>query len=446
MLKDFNKFIISENLFSSKEKVLLAVSGGIDSVVMTDLFKRSGLSFGIAHCNFQLRGNDSEEDELFVAELAKKNKVPFFSQRFSTLHTAQSLGISVQMAARELRYGWFAEVLRKEKYSYIATAHHLDDQVETFFINLLRSSGIAGFHGILPKQGKIIRPLLFATRENINHYATDNHIKYREDKSNNDIKYLRNKIRHEILPVLQEINPDVIRHIGDNLERIREAEQIFRKTIEQKRKKIIRSEKEKITIPIGEIRKLNPQGTYLFEFLSPFGFNFSQVNDLLKSLDKISGKKLISHTHILIKDRENLYITPVPGQHGKPHFLKPVLLTESTKSITSPVRLKITQQKKDKTFRIDPDPSIAFLELHKLHFPLFLRKWQRGDYFYPFGQNHKKKLSDFFIDQKFSLLDKENTWLLVSGKEIVWIIGHRIDNRFRITSKTKEVLRIKWSK
>ena len=446
MLKEFKKFIVDENLFTPKEKILLAVSGGMDSVVMTELFRLAGFTYGIAHCNFQLRGEDSEKDELFVASIAKKNKVPFYSTRFSTAQTAEVKGISIQMAARELRYDWFREILQKEKYNYVATAHHLDDQVETFFINLMRSTGIAGFHGILPKQGNLIRPMLFTNRKNIDIFARDHAISYREDKSNNETKYLRNKIRHEILPVLQEIHPDFEHHLTENILRIREIETIFREALEIKRKKVIKNEKDKIRILISEIKNLNPAGTYLYEFLSPFGFNFSQVKDLLKTLDKTSGKIMLSPTHRLIRDRENIFITSKKEESLKSGINQHFLITEFTSKINQPLKLAFHKLQKDKNFRIDPSPKMAFLDLKKLSFPLLLRKWQHGDLFYPFGRNHRKKLSDYFIDEKFSLLDKENTWVLCCGKDIIWVVGHRIDNRFRITPRTNEILQIKWLK
>lgn len=446
MLGAFKKYIAAEHLFSPDEKILLAVSGGLDSVVMTELFRLADLNFGIAHCNFQLRGTDSEQDEIFVATLAKNNKVPFYSKRFPTSQFAEKKGISIQMAARELRYEWFLKILQKEKYSFIATAHHLDDQVETFFINMMRSTGIAGFHGIFPKQAKVIRPMLFTNRTNIDAFARKHSISYREDKSNNEIKYLRNKIRHEILPVLKEIHPDFERHLTENIFRIREVEMIYREAIEARRKKIVVREKDKIRIPISEIKRLKPAGTFLFELLFPFGFNISQVKDLLKTLEKTSGKILLSPTHRLIKDRENVFITPFKTSAQKEETSRVFLIPEKTSVLHEPLRLTFKNLKKNGKFRIDSSPAMAFLDSGKLCYPLLLRRWQRGDFFYPFGRNNRKKLSDFFIDEKFSLLDKENTWVLCSGKDIIWIVGCRIDNRFRVTAKTKEVLKIKWSK
>jgi len=311
MLQAFKTYITKEKLFLSGEKILLAVSGGMDSVAMAELFFRAKFSFAIVHCNFQLRGEESDKDEVFVSLLARKYKVPFFNKRFLTKELTESKNISIQMAARELRYGWFHELLTKEGYPYLATAHHLDDQIETFFINMMRSTGIAGFHGIFPKQGKIIRPMLFASREEIEGFVKKNDLIYREDKSNQEIKYLRNKIRHELIPVLAEINPGFSNILTENIYRIREAEKIFRNTIDQVRNTLVRKEKERIFISIRDIKKLTPCITYLFEFLSSFGFNYPVVNDVVKALDEEPGKQFYSPTHRLIKDRDDLIITPL---------------------------------------------------------------------------------------------------------------------------------------
>jgi tRNA(Ile)-lysidine synthase len=443
MLKAFKKFVVAEGLFVPEDKILLAVSGGMDSLVMTELFRKAGFHYGIAHCNFMLRGDDSEKDELFVAGIAREHHVPFFSNRFRTAAYAQEHGISIQMAARVLRYEWFREIMQGNGYDFIATAHHLDDQAETFFINMIRSSGIAGFHGILPKQGKVVRPLLFATRREIEKFSRENAIVFREDTSNHETKYLRNKIRHEILPVLLEISPDFVQHQTENILRIREAEQIYREAIEAKRAKIVKSEEGMISISVNDIRNLNPAGTYLHELLSPYGFNFSQVKDLLKILDKISGKTILSPTHRLVRDREKILITLLKKRSPGKGIPKKIIISKTTTTLGNPLKLSFRKLKNDGNFEIDPSREIASLDMNKLSFPLLLRKWEHGDFFYPFGRNHRKKLSDFFIDEKISIPVKENTWVLCSGKDIIWIVGHRIDNRFRITSRTKEVLRIR---
>jgi len=446
MLQAFKAYIAKEKLFLPVEKILLAVSGGMDSMAMAELFSRSECTYGIAHCNFLLRGKESDSDESFVKALAKKLKVPCYIRQFFTTDYADEHGLSTQMAARELRYNWFNELLTKEGYQFLATAHHLDDQIETFFINMLRSTGIAGFHGILPKQGKIIRPMLFASREEIEEFIKKNHLVYREDKSNQEIKYLRNKIRHELIPVLSEINPGFSAILTENIYRIREAESIFRDNVNHARNSILRKKKERILISINELKKLSPLTTYLFEFLSPFGFNYSVAKDVSEALDEEAGKQFYSPTHRLIKDRNDLIIIQLVSVKKSDVEKTEFQILENKTRLRTPLNLTIKKMLKDHDFQVDVSPRVANFDLHKITFPLTLRKWQPGDVFHPFGRDHKKKLSDFFTDSKLSIDDKENIWILCSGGKIAWIVGHRIDNRFRITPKTKQVIQIKWVK
>ncbi len=433
MLQSFKTFIEREQLFLPGERILLAVSGGMDSIAMSSLFFDAKFHFGIAHCNFLLRGKESDADETFVKGLAKKLKVPCYINQFFTTDYAEKHGLSVQMAARELRYGWFEQLLEKEGFGYIATAHHKDDQIETFFINMMRSSGIAGFHGILPKQGKIIRPMLFASREEIEEFIKKNKLVYREDKSNQEIKYLRNKVRHALIPVLAEINPGFSNILTENIYRIREAEKIFRDTIDKVRKTIVRKDKERISISIDKIKKLSPVTTYLFEFLSPFGFNYPVAKDVSEALDEEPGKQFYSPTHRLIKDRNDLIITPLvsikKGEIEKTEFQ----ILENNTRLRKPLNLILKKILKNHDFQVDVSPRVANLDLHKITFPLTLRKWQHGDVFHPFGRDHRKKLSDYFTDNKFPIDIKENTWLLCSGEKIVWIVGHRIRSSARLS-------------
>ena len=443
MLKEFKTFIATNNLFGKKDKVLLAVSGGIDSVVMCELFHRAGFSFGIAHCNFGLRGKESDEDEVIVEKLAGRYKVPFHSKRFPTATIAKEKGISIQMAARELRYLWFNEILRKEGYNCIATAHHLDDQVETFFINMLRSTGIAGFHGILPQQGSIIRPLLFAYRHDIELFARQNHLAFREDSSNLETKYLRNKIRHEVLPVLRELNPGFPQVLTENIHRLRETEIIFRQAIDAARAGVLRKDKRGIHIRIDKLKEYSPVDLYAFEILAPFGFNDSVIRDIIHALDEPSGKTFFSSSHRLVKDRKELILTLLKKEKEIGKDTEKISIPSSRKEIRKPVHLLFEKNTVTASFRIDRSQDAANFDLKKIIFPLILRRWHKGDAFYPFGLNKKKKLSDYFIDCKFSIADKDNAWLLCSGKDIIWITGHRIDHRFRVTSRTKEVLQVK---
>jgi tRNA(Ile)-lysidine synthase len=308
---------------------------------------------------------------------------------------------------------------------------------------MLRSTGIAGFHGIMPQQGNIIRPMLFTTRGEIEEFIKHNGLQYREDKSNQEVKYLRNKIRHELMPVLAEINPGYKNILTENIFRVREAEKIFRESVDNVRNRILRMEKGRIVISIREIKKLNPCTTYLFEFLSSFGFNFSVVSDIVKALDEDPGKQFFSSTHRLIKDRQDLIITPLDEKRKVSGKKTEYQIDENKMRIRTPLKLSFKRMIREPDFQVDTSPSVANLDLRKISFPLILRKWQPGDSFYPFGRGHKKKLSDFFTDHKFSIDLKENTWLLCSGGKIIWVVGHRIDNRFRITPRTKQVLQIR---
>ncbi|MBI9038392.1 MAG: tRNA lysidine(34) synthetase TilS [Bacteroidales bacterium] len=440
MIEDFFDFIEKNELFTPTDKIILAISGGIDSVVMCELFNRACFSFSIAHCNFRLRGQESDEDEIFVKEIAKKLGVDFFCKKFDTKKHASDNGISIQMAAREIRYDWFNFLMLNNfpKYKYVANAHHLDDQTETFFINLLRGTGISGLHGINPKQGNIIRPLMFAGRKEILNFANDNNLSYREDSSNKSDKYLRNKIRHKLLPFFNELNPEFDNLIKKNIENLKETEEIYRNEISRQKKRIFK-EKDGITyISISELIKLNPIRTYLFEFLKAFGFNISIVEDIITSINNISGKEFHSSTHRIIKDREYLIIKPlgITTKNLEYYF------SQEETIVTKPIKLSFQKIENAQNIQLKLSKSIAMLDFEKLKFPICIRKWKKGDYFIPFGSNLKKKLSDFFIDNKFSILEKEEIWLLCSDDKIAWIIGQRIDNRFRISKNTNLILRI----
>ena len=439
MLKPFKLYIAKHKLFSRKDKILLAVSGGIDSIVMCDLFHQAKLNFGIAHCNFNLRGDESEGDELFVKELAEKYEVPFHFIKFNTDTFAQEEGVSIQMAARQLRYDWFETLLKEHSYHSIATAHHKNDQTETFFINLLRGTGIAGLHGILPKQNNIVRPLLFALREEIHAYADANNLNHREDSSNASNKYQRNLLRNQILPLFKEMKPDFDAIMSENIERISQAEIVFNEMIEQKRKIAVSETEEGTIISIAALKELNAVGTYLFHFLLPFNFNSDIISDIVKSLYDIPGKQFFSPTHRLIRDREYLFINKIKDA-GTDYPL--IYINEKTAQICDPLNIYFEKNSDTKFLKISTDKNVACLDYDLLKFPLTIRKWTLGDYFYPFGMENKKKLSDFFINQKLSLYQKENTWLLCSGNDIVWIIGMRIDNRFRISTQTKTIYKI----
>lgn len=436
--KEFEAFVNEQRLFSKNDRILLALSGGVDSVVLAELLLELGYTFSAAHCNFHLRAEESNRDADFVIKWAERNGVELFVQDFDTYGYMQEKGISLEMAARELRYSWFENIMQENQIDYLLTAHHADDSAETFFINLLRGTGIAGLHGILPKNGNIIRPLLFATRKSILDYAESRNIQFVEDSTNSETKFLRNKIRHRVIPVLKEISPDFDSIIRKNIERLRDTETIFRSAIEKVKDEIIIREKENIKISIAELQRLHPIGIYLYEILSDYGFNESVVNNVSMVLDAESGKRFYSKTHCLLKDREYLLIYPIDKDEKETNYSIDVEIT----SIIEPFKAKIEVLKELNFISVPKKANVAMLDMDLLNFPLELRHWKQGDSFVPFGMKKKKKLSDFFTANKYSLLDKERQWLLCSGNEIVWVVGKRIDDRFKISNSTQSVLKI----
>lgn len=440
MLEQLQEYIEQHELFNSSDPILLAVSGGIDSMVMAELFHRAGYKFAVAHCNFGLRGSESNQDEAFVASMAEAFQVPFFVKHFKTREYAGFNKISVQMAARTLRYEWFEELLQTEGYKAVATAHHLDDQIETFFINVLRGTGISGLHGILPFRINIVHPMMFAFRRQIEEFASDEAISFREDSSNRTTKYVRNKIRHDLIPLLAEINPEFRKTITATIDRIREAETLLRSHVSQLSAKIMTEDNGIFKISINDLKLLQPVDLYLFELLQPFNFNRSVCVEITQSLNEIPGKQFFSATHRLLKDREYLIITETGQETVESHAES--YIEETTTEITKPVHLKISRINNDGEVKIPKSGNIALFDASKLKYPLKLRKWKEGDSFIPYGMTSNKKLSDFFIDNKFSIVEKENAWLLISGKTIMWLVGHRIANPFKVTNDTEQILKI----
>ncbi len=439
MIRHFTSFIKTNSLFLKTDRILLAVSGGIDSVVMSRLFYRAGYTFGIAHCNFGLRGKESDSEEKFTRDLASGYKVPFFTKRFKTAEYAVLNGISVQMAARELRYLWFEEIRSSEKFDCIATAHHLDDQAETFLINMIRGTGIPGLHGILPKQSVIVRPMLFAFRKDIAAYAEAHGISYREDSSNLEDKYIRNKIRLKVIPLIETLNPDFRRTLTSEINILRGWEEIGKKEIERKISGLVKKQKGKTIIDIDALENSSPIELYAWEILSEYGFNSSVVAGILANLKGGSGRKFLSPTHRAITGRNSLIIQPLPGRDDEPVKM----ISEKTKSISHPLKLKVSVKDYHKDDTIPAGKEYASLDFDKLDFPLEIRKWKAGDSFHPFGMKGKKKVSDLLINEKVAVPDKEQTYVLCSSGKIVWVVGRRIDQRFRITSKTTKILCLK---
>lgn len=436
MLDKFNAFITANQLCKKSDKILLTVSGGVDSIVMAHLFYNAGIEFAVAHCNFKLRGKESDEDDAFVRKLTKNVfKADFFSIHFNTEVFAKKHKQSIQQSARELRYNWFEMIRSANNFSYIATAHHADDQLETFFINLMRGTGISGLSGIPLKQNHIIRPLLFANRSEIEEYAIKNGYMFRNDSSNLSDKYLRNKIRLKLFPLLEKINPAFRDTVSQSIQNLKNTELIYKEQLQKLNLKQADKNGE-IRIEISRLTALKPVPHYLFEMISEYGFNRSTCNDIFKSLNGISGKQFNSATHTIIRDREHLIIYPIQI------FMEQetdYLVAYGTSELSVPMHLKFSEIKNSEDLQLNRGNDFAMVDFDRLTFPLIIRKWQEGDFFYPLGMKAKKKLSDFFIDKKMSLKEKSETWILCSCDEIVWVIGHRIDERYKVKPRTLNV-------
>ena len=409
--------------YIENKRLILALSGGIDSMVLADLLLKAKVDFVLAHCNFHLRGEESDGDEQFVREFAERNGLKLFVKQFDTETYAKQHGLSIEMAARELRYAWFEELRQQLNYDYIAVAHHADDQLETFFINLLRGAGIRGLKGMQPVNGNIIRPLLDYSREEIHQYAVENGIKWREDHTNAETQFLRNKIRHELLPVIDSISKEGRASILKSISHLASENELYRELVREKLSQIVMQK--------GDVQRWasllpieHPYGMQLlFEWLRDYGFNSDQVHFIYEALNGQPGTAFFSPTHRVTIERDGLELTPLCRQQN--------------------VHMELSYQQilNDEHFEIDEFPRIAQLDYDKLTFPLELRKWQAGDRFHPLGMKGSRLLSDFLKDLKLTTSQKENVCvLLTAGGEIVWVIGFRIDERFKVTDKTKTIL------
>jgi len=438
MLNDFLKYINENRLIAKSERVLLAVSGGIDSMVMAHLFLKAGIETGIAHCNFCLRGKESDKDEDLVKKFASENNIVFYSKRFNTKLYARQNGISVQMAARELRYIWFEEIRNKNGFGSIAVAHNLNDNIETLLINLIRGTGITGLTGMKQVSNRIIRPLLFATRQSIADYCKTHQIIFREDRSNSETKYTRNKIRHNVIPILKEINPSIESTLIETAERLSGINEIVTDYINDLRGRISKHVDDITTFNINLLQNSLKNSSIVYELFKLFGITRSSLNDLYKVIKGRTGAQLFTSTHRLLKNRKEIIISGLTTDDNEVIVVNNL---RDLKKYHSILWVKSVSISKD--YKISRDNETASIDLQKITFPLIIRRWHTGDYFYPLGMTRKKKLSDYFIDRKYSRIDKENTRILESGGKIIWIIGERIDNRFRITGSTKKVLIIK---
>jgi tRNA(Ile)-lysidine synthase len=411
-------------------KLLVAVSGGVDSMVLVDLLLESKISFSIAHCNFQLRGEDSDADEAFLQKFTQQRRIEFFVKRFDVKSFKDSGNFSTQMAARDLRYAWFEELKEELGFDFLLTAHHLNDSLETFFINLSRGTGMDGLRGINPKKGWIIRPLHSFSKQAIKDYASQHKIVWREDVSNASEDYVRNKIRHNIEPVLKEIHPEFLQNFHESLRILNHQSMMLHKYVEDLKSKYIQSENDYQYVLIDELMELRPLRSYLFHLFQ--GFGFIHPYEIEKLMYSKSSGEIQSTTHRLIKDRKR-FLLKNREEIELPHEIE----IDEKKILEKPLYLRFSKSE------VREADSVESVDLDKIKFPLKLRKWKAGDHFYPIGMQGGKKLSKYFKDEKYSKLEKENTWLLVDAEDnIVYVVGKRLDDRFKITQNTHKFLNI----
>jgi tRNA(Ile)-lysidine synthase len=461
LLYQFNQFIKAENLFQPKDKLLLAVSGGVDSVVLCELCHQSGFDFVIAHCNFQLRGEESERDEAFVRGLGEKYGVEVLVKRFDTALYANEHKLGIQEAARSLRYSWFLHICAENVFGknynakndkpgwhftiddtkpkvYVATAHHANDSAETLLMNFFKGTGIRGLQGIKSRHELLpylIRPLLFAKKEELSAFSIQNKLSFVEDSSNASDKYTRNYFRNQLIPSLKKMYPEVEDNLIGNLNRFRDIEMLYQQSIQLHKKKLLEKRGEEIHIPVLKLLKTVPLTTVIYEIIQEFNFSSHQTGIVINLLNAESGKYVESGSHMILKNRNWLIITPI-----KSSLAANILIEASDKKIEFDTGVLNIQTTATSNFKLQISNLSAQLDAAQIKFPLLLRKWKQGDYFYPLGMTKKKKLSRFFIDQKLSLIEKENTWVIEMDKKIIWVVGMRIDNRFKITLQTTNIL------
>jgi tRNA(Ile)-lysidine synthase len=438
MVEQFLSYCKTNNLIADGQKTLIAISGGADSVVLSHLFYISKLPFALAHCNFSLRGEHSDADEAFVRELAQQYGCELFVEHFDTVVFAKENKLSIEMAARQLRYDWFETLCTEHGFNWLATAHHQEDNAETILLNLIRGTGIRGLIGIKNKAKNIIRPLLFADKAMILHYVKENNLSYRTDESNNELIYKRNKLRNVVFPILKEMNPSVVQTMNENANRISQSFAFYKKNINTLLAQIISIKADSIqTINILELLETGFSDLLLFEWLHPFGFTEDVIENIVVATSAQSGKRFIAGNYELIKDREQLILSKIEAK------LSTQTIFADTKEITIPIKLKIERYPANGIILQNFTESIAVIDLEKISFPLTVRSWKDGDSFRPLGMNKHKKLSDFFIDKKLSLLDKKKALVLTDSKsEILWVLGYRISDKVKVTDQTSEVLKL----
>jgi tRNA(Ile)-lysidine synthase len=436
LLQSFQQYIQQHHLFNPKDKLLLAVSGGVDSVVLCEWCKQAGYDFGIAHCNFQLRGEDSTRDELFVQQLAKKYDAVFYSISFDTAAIAAKEKKSIEAAARDLRYNWFEKLRAENGYSFIVTAHHADDNIETVLMNFFRGTGIKGLHGIPPRRNKIVRPLLFATKNELADFAAKNKLAFVTDYTNSENEFTRNYFRNELIPGVKKVFPAAAENILKNITRFGEAELLYQQAIALHKTKLLEQKGNEIHIPVLKLQKSTPLATIVYEIIRHYNFTAHQTEEVIALLQSESGKYVQSATHRVIKNRKWLIISPNQATEAQHILIEDEGVYQYAEGGLEVKKMFNVQ------FSILNNQLVAQLNSNDIKFPLLLRQWKPGDYFYPLGMQKKKKLSRFFTDQKLSVTQKEKVWVLESNKKILWVMGMRIDDRFKVTAATKNILHI----
>ncbi|PZR28484.1 MAG: tRNA lysidine(34) synthetase TilS [Citrobacter freundii] len=437
LIDAFKSFISANRLFLPKQRLLLAVSGGLDSAVLCALCYECGFDFEIAHCNFQLRGEESERDEAFVKKLGTKYQVKVWLKRFDTNAYMKANKYSVQEAARELRYTWFNELLndKETRLDVLLTAHHGDDAVETSLMNYFKGTGISGLRGILPKQGNLLRPLLFAGRKELLDFALNQSLEWVEDSSNKSDKYTRNFFRHQVIPLVEQKFPEAAKNARQNLIRFRETEQLYQQALDMHKKKLLVRKGSEVHIAVLKLQQVVPFQTVLYEIIREYGFSPAQTSEVAALMDSGSGRYVQSSSHRIIRNRAWLIITPAKAETPS------LVVIDKPGTYDFPggkLDLRVTEVPNDH----QANNNIALTDASSISFPLILRPWKNGDYFYPLGMQKKKKLARFFIDQKMSATEKENAWVLEMDKKIIWVVGRRIDDRFKVRPSSERVLRI----
>lgn len=435
MVEKFQQHIDQLVPHAREKKYLLAVSGGADSSVLAYLFHHYGCSYAIAHCNFHLRGEESEKDMSLVREIAEKYGVRYFEKEFDTKTYQRQHGLSLEMAARELRYDWFLQI--SEDYDYVVTAHNANDNAETFLLNMTRGTGLKGLTGIPELNGKLLRPLLPFSAAQIRRFAAEKNIAYRNDTTNFSDAFQRNKIRLSVIPKLEELNPELISTCSRNIGLLKRQHRFYQQQIEKFKSSIVSKSDRLIYVSIDGLKQCEDPALILYEILKDYGFNASAVEQITDSLGKISGKCFHSSDFQIVKDRKQLIISHLKKQQKKSTLIEKI---EDLKNLN----FTLEEFHIDELSGFDSNPNVLYVDTQKLVFPLTLRHWQDGDRFYPFGMRGSKKLSDFFIDQKINLLEKKNMLILCSNDKIVWIVGVRSDNRFKIDHHTKKYYKIQY--